>query len=61
MKNTKSTHTQIITDVGTVIEINNDSEVIECKKNYETVVIRRKIYKNLDSQYIIMRGEKIFL
>ena len=33
MKNTKSTHTQIITDVGTVIEINNDSAIIEGVKN----------------------------
>lgn len=61
MKNTKSTHTQIITDVGTVIEINNDFAIIECNNNYENILIKRKIYKNLDNQYIIIRGEKIFL
>ena len=61
MKNTKSTHTQIITDIGTVIEINNNSAIIECNNNYENILIKRKIYKNLDNQYIIIRGEKIFL
>ena len=61
MKNTKSTHTQIITDVGTVIEINNDSATIECNNNYENVLKKRKIYKNHDNQYIIIRREKIFL
>ena len=61
MKNTKSTHTQIITDVGTVIEINNNYAIIECNNNYENILIKRKIYKNLDNQYIIIRGEKIFL
>ena len=55
MKNTKSTHTQIITDVGTVIEINNNSAIIECKNNNENILIKRKIYKNLDNQYIIIR------
>lgn len=50
-----------ITNFGTVIEINNDFAIIECKINNENVLIKRKIYKSLNNQYIIIRGEKIFL
>lgn len=53
--------TKTITDFGTIIEINNDFAIIECKINNENILIKRKIYKNLNNQYITIRGEKIFL
>lgn len=53
--------TKTITDFGTIIEINNNSAIIECKNNNENILIKRKIYKNLNNQYITIRGEKIFL
>lgn len=61
MKNINLTLTKTITDFGTIIEINNNSAIIECKNNNENILIKRKLYKNSNNRYIIVQGEKIFL
>lgn len=61
MKNISSVPTKTITDFGTIIEINNDFVIIECTNNNENILIKRKLHKNSNSQYIIIQGEKIFL
>lgn len=50
-----------ITDFGTIMEVNNGFAIIECQINNENILIKRKIYKSLNNQYIIIQGEKIFL